>query len=740
VSDEQDASSQQGCGLTPGIIAAIAVAFFWMMFVVPLYQQWRYGPKKPAGGEPAPAAESPPEVSPARPAPDEQVRQAVSRELAARAEELRAEARRLREAGSAAEAAALEKAAERLSPDRAARGPSGRESGDAAKAALGVPGAAAAQDLAAKASAAGPSPREAAPTRPEEAPREIDVEAGEFAFTFSTRGASIKKASLRNYRFAPRDDSPLELLLPLAGPEAASFVLRAVSFPGEPVDLAGCVWELAAHTCVFGDEGGEQLVFRTVRNGIELTKTYTLRGRGFVFELAVEARNASAEEIDGLKLDLVGPNGIAPDETARFAAIGSFPITARLAGRSSPGSGIQVKSVGFAQANSQDPVGRSLSKGAGGVNEWAAVKNRYFAAILQAEEPGVVESLFAEAVEPKAYKGHPRFDQPNIAVAARLRLGALQPGARAGGRFAVYLGPMRDDVLSEAGGGRGWDSLIDYGWFAWLSKLLLILLNALHFLTRFLGSIVGGYGLAILLLTLAVKAAMHPLQRKAMISMHRMQELAPEMQAIRKRYEKDKSREAQRKMQLEIMELYKKHGVSPMGGCLPMLVQLPMFFALYGMLRGAFELRHARYLWIADLSHPDEVLGFGFTIPLLNWSGLNLLPVIYATLFFVQQSFQPKSEDPQVRQTQTMMKFMGVFFSLIFYNMPSGLVLYFVFSNALGLLESWLIRRGLKAPAAAGGAPGSSTVAPPLTSWDRQDAEEARAAEKRRRREEKRGG
>ena len=145
---------------------------------------------------------------------------------------------------------------------------------------------------------------------------------------------------------------------------------------------------------------------------------------------------------------------------------------------------------------------------------------------------------------------------------------------------------------------------------SWRDNRGFLLLNGLHFFTKFLGQTIGGYGLAIFFLTLAVKGALHPLQRKAMVSMHKMQAVAPEMKAIKKRYEKDKSREGQRKMQLEIMELYKRHGVSPLGGCFPMLVQMPMFFALFGMLRGAFDLRHQGYLWISDLTSPDHLVTF----------------------------------------------------------------------------------------------------------------------------------
>jgi len=189
-------------------------------------------------------------------------------------------------------------------------------------------------------------------------------------------------------------------------------------------------------------------------------------------------------------------------------------------------------------------------------------------------------------------------------------------------------------------------------------------------------------------------------------------------------------------MQAETMELYGKHGVSPLGGCLPMLVQLPMFIAFYGMLRGAFELRHAPYLWIADLTQPDELINFGgWAIPLVGWGALNLLPVLYAAMFLLGQRLQPVPEDPQAQQQQKMMKYMVVFLFFIFYSMPAALVLYFVFSQAISLLEQWYIRKyvtDLQAAPATAGAGGGVSAVPVKTSWDKQAEKDARTAEKRR--------
>jgi YidC/Oxa1 family membrane protein insertase len=170
------------------------------------------------------------------------------------------------------------------------------------------------------------------------------------------------------------------------------------------------------------------------------------------------------------------------------------------------------------------------------------------------------------------------------------------------------------------------------------------------------------------------------------------------------------------------------------------------------MLRGAFELRHQGYLWIADLTSPDHLIALTpFKLPLLGWEvdAINLLPVLYLGLILLQQHLSPKSEDPQVRQQQSMMKFMMMFFFLIFYKMPSGLVLYFVFSNGVGIIEQWYIRKHvIPAATGAGGAGGAAVPAAndktfqgpaPRTSWEKQEEKAKRKAEKRKKRQDRQG-
>jgi YidC/Oxa1 family membrane protein insertase len=751
----------QGCRPDRTTIVVLAIAGVWFVGVW-LYQAWQYGRRPHPPEEPRPEA-APAEVEEARSAPAP-----APGPGAPGAGEVRALARRFRASGREDVARRLEREADILEgkPPRPALAPGlARDRARAAArdvtGAMGPPGLALAEGLAegveslpeggggqVSEAPRGPPAPDAAEV-PEAEERTIEVETDDLIVTFNTRGASVERAALKGFHLKPEDRDPLQIMLPLSagGAAAYSFILRRPPEAGPDPDLANAVWELASDAGEFDAEGERRIVFSARRGTLLYTKTYALRREGFTFSLEVAARNAGDLPVGETPLDLVGPNGIVPDDVA--AGRNYAGMIAVLAGRDSPGGSIDDKEYSHGSAAKSEAGMRVLSKR---VNEWVAVKNRYFAAILQAEDKGSVSDLFAEPVTPSLYaadeatgrEGDPRLGQPNVAAGMRLKLGPLVPGDEERVRFTAYLGPVREENLAAAGGERGWNALVSFGWLGSLSRLLLVLLNALHYLVSFLPEVIGGYGLSILLLTIGVKAALHPLQRKGLASMHKMQKLQPEMKAIQKKYEKDKSAEGKRKQQAEIMEMYKRHGVHPLGGCLPMLVQLPMFFAFYGMLRGAFELRQARYLWISDLTQPDMLVSFGTSVPLLG-RGINLLPILYIGLFFLGQHLQPRSDDPQAQQQRTIMKFMMVFLFFIFWSMFAGLVLYFVFSNAIGIFEQWLIRRKLDAeegpaPApAAAGAP-ARPGPPPKTAWEKQAEKDERKRKKRQEKKKQREG
>jgi YidC/Oxa1 family membrane protein insertase len=221
---------------------------------------------------------------------------------------------------------------------------------------------------------------------------------------------------------------------------------------------------------------------------------------------------------------------------------------------------------------------------------------------------------------------------------------------------------------------------VDFGWFDVLAKPMLWLLNFFHQYS-------GNYGVAIILLTVLIKLVFWPITQKGMKSMKNMQKLQPKIAKLKERCKDDPA-----KMNQEMMALYKTYKVNPVGGCLPMLIQIPFFFALYQVLLAAIELRHAPFmLWINDLSAPDR-LWIGFDIPYLH--GIPVLTLLMGASMFFQQKMSPTTADPAQAR---IMQFLPIVFTVMFINFASGLVLYWLINNLLSILQQYLINRQNKA-------------------------------------------
>ncbi len=257
----------------------------------------------------------------------------------------------------------------------------------------------------------------------------------------------------------------------------------------------------------------------------------------------------------------------------------------------------------------------------------------------------------------------------------------LQPGAEKEYKYDVFYGPKKLTMLKELG--HNLDKSINFGWFDIIAKPTLWLLN-------WFNTYLHNYGLAIILVTVLFKAAFWPISQKGMKSMKNMQKLQPKMVKIKEKYKDNPT-----KMNQEVMNLYKTYKVNPLGGCLPMVLQIPVFFALYKVLLMGIELRHAPFmLWISDLSAPDR-LWIGFHIPYVD--GLPVLTLLMGASMFFQQKLSPSTADPT--QAKIMM-FLPVIFTFMFLNFASGLVLYWFVNNLLSILQQVLINRDTKKAAA----------------------------------------
>lgn len=236
----------------------------------------------------------------------------------------------------------------------------------------------------------------------------------------------------------------------------------------------------------------------------------------------------------------------------------------------------------------------------------------------------------------------------------------------------VFTGPREQNVLNIAEQRiTGLGDTIDYGWFWFLARPMLWVLNGIN-------HVVMNYGVAIIIMTILLRLLMWPLTRKSYVNMAAMQKMQPEMQRIQKLYANDKMR-----LQMEMMKLYQTHKTSPMAGCLPMLIQIPIFFALYKALLVSVQMRNAHFLWISDLAAMDPYF---------------ILPILMGATMWLQQYLQTppsKSSNPNdiTAQTQRMMRWMPILFTIMFAWMPAGLVLYWTVSNVFGIIQMQIIKR-----------------------------------------------
>lgn len=298
-----------------------------------------------------------------------------------------------------------------------------------------------------------------------------------------------------------------------------------------------------------------------------------------------------------------------------------------------------------------------------GPARWAGIESNYFLAAFLLDRPADLEISRVEL--PAAAGPEDEAPQALETVSVALRV------PRDGIELPLYLGPKKYDYLKQ----QGYDlhRVIDFGWLGIIVRPLLVLLNWIY-------AFVGNYGVAIILLTVLLRLVFLPLNHKSMVSMRKTQSLQPQMAAIRAKYKGAKEAEKRQKMNEEIMGLYKREGVSPLGGCLPMLAQMPILFAFYRLLSISIELRAAPFaLWLHDLSRYDPYY---------------VLPLTMGASMFVQQRMTPvASANPG---QASVMRMMPVMFTFMFLKVPSGLVLYWLVNNLLGIAQQVYINRKIE--------------------------------------------
>ena len=293
--------------------------------------------------------------------------------------------------------------------------------------------------------------------------------------------------------------------------------------------------------------------------------------------------------------------------------------------------------------------------------DWSGLIKKYFTILVKADSKTISVDF--------------RSDEKTLWSTVRLEPLTVSPAASGKREFLIYAGPQRYETLKTLGFG----DLLSRGFFGLIKIGFLI---ALKFLNQF----THNFGWAIILLTVLIKGAFTPLTHMSFQSMKKMQALQPKLKNLQERYKGDPT-----KLNKEMMGLYKRNKVNPMGGCLPMLLQIPIFIAFYQVLNETIELKGASFIfWIHDLSEPDRLFHLPMTLPFIGDS-FNLLPFFMIASQFFQQKLTPQAAATP-EQTQ-MMAFMPLIFGVMFYQMPSGLVLYWFINNTLSVIHQIFVKR-----------------------------------------------
>ena len=458
-----------------------------------------------------------------------------------------------------------------------------------------------------------------------------------------------------------------------------------------------------------GPVEGQRVVFRTRVEplGVELTKTFTLFKGEDGFDVTLEFR--SPERDQALSYTLLGPHGI-PIEGEWYTGTFRDAFFGQVDGNKTKVVTRSAQEIVKAQQSPETFTSLPL--------KYAGIENQYFAVLVEPyPKPKTPESRWdSQTVGTVIHPPDPQFTQKaDIGVEITSKPIAIGPNRPEVYTYRVFAGPKTTDALTPFGA----VELASYrksGRFgipyapevaAIISPLLDRIYGLTAWVARGFGGSKGNYGVAIILLTLLVRMLMFPLGRKQAMAAKKMQELQPLLKEIQEKYKNDREKQGR-----ETMALYKKHGVNPLGGCLPALIQLPIFVGLWQALNTSVNLRQAPFLYIRDLAAPDMLFKFpyGFEVPWLGWRYFNLLPFLVVTLMLVQTKlFSPPATTPEAETQQKMMKYMMIFMAFMFYKVPSGLGIYFITSSLWQIGERLLLPKVTHAtiPPGASGDAGS---------------------------------
>jgi len=483
--------------------------------------------------------------------------------------------------------------------------------------------------------------------------RTITVSTPLYNIVVSEAGATVTSFELKNYSETNEKNSPLKQLVPKEISEGIFSVdLEGRTIPG----LKNAVYTADTDTAEINVSQGEktlEFVFETSQ-GIVVKKSFTFKSDSYLIDCDIVFQNGSGAVLnDAVVVSIPGIYNKEVEDRSKFAFEGPSAFVGN--------EYTEIKPDDIEEKNTYT-----------GKIGWAGYSERYFFTALmpkqkEGESPADAR-LFLSYANDKVVNHYIRKMVP------------LDKGSQGIYSFALYMGPKSHKVLSKYD--NDLKEAVNFGFFNVIAKPLLIGMNFIH-------DLIPNYGVAIILLTVIIKLVFWPLGTKSYRSMNEMKKIQPLMMELREKYKNDKQR-----MNQEVMGLYKTYKVNPASGCLPMLVQMPIFFALYRMLYQAIELRHAPFLgWITDLAAPERLFHFNFSIPFMDAPyGIPVLTLLMGASFLLQQKMTPATGDPMQAK---MMMLMPLIMTVLFINFPAGLVLYMVVNNIISMGQQYYIQRKL---------------------------------------------
>jgi YidC/Oxa1 family membrane protein insertase len=465
--------------------------------------------------------------------------------------------------------------------------------------------------------------------------KDIRVETDNYIALFTNQGGRLKSFKFKKYRSSVDDNSsPFEMVSPTPGVPLPLGVQWQSPAPFDDSELLYSVQ--GTDLKLTGDSKGTLIFSGRTADGTAISKTFIFSGSSYPvqLEVSVTAANGSAPLPEIILTDKIDQSVPNPD--------GKFEGFIAL-----------VDNKIIREPPAEAAKGHEFS----GNISWEGFGHTYF---------------FIGLLPANGAQHRISVRQSGPALVSAISGPAENPGN--GHPYTLFVGPKELETLKSVG--RGLERSIDLGYFGFISIPFLYVLHFFHGFT-------GSYGIDIILLTVLIKLLMAPLTHKSFVSMKQMQKLQPQMERLKEKLKDDKE-----KLNKEIMELYRRNGVNPLGGCLPMVLQFPVFIGLYNALSTPIELRHASFLWIKDLSRPDWQ-SLPFTVG--SWHlGVPVLTILMGASMFLQQWMTPSAGDPNQRKMMLMMPLM---FTFMFVSFPAGLTVYWLVNNLLTIGQQYWINR-----------------------------------------------